>query len=95
MRDVQSARVCVLRLTGEYDLTRKNEIAELFATVDGESSVQIDLSEVTYIDSTILRELAMLRQRQNGHPIKLVGASSQIERVLRIVDFDKLFDIVG
>jgi anti-anti-sigma regulatory factor len=57
--------------------------------------VQIDLSEVTYIDSTILHELAILRQRQNGHSIKLVGASSQIERILRIVDFDKLFDIVG
>jgi anti-anti-sigma factor len=95
MQEVQSASACVLRLTGEYDLTHKDEIAELFATVDGNSSVLIDLSEVTYIDSTILRELAILRKRQNGHSIELVGASSQNERVLRIVDFDKLFDIVG
>jgi hypothetical protein len=59
MRDVKSSLARVLRLAGEYDLTRKNEIVELFATLDGDSSVQIDLSDVTYIDSTILRELAM------------------------------------
>ena len=50
-----------IELEGEYDLTRKDEITQLFGGVDGAPEVIIDLSRVTYMDSTVLGALALLR----------------------------------
>ena len=47
----------LIKLDGEYDLRRKDEVAGLFGSLDGESSVVIDMTKVTFIDSTFLREL--------------------------------------
>ncbi|HMF27621.1 MAG TPA: STAS domain-containing protein [Candidatus Cybelea sp.] len=78
-------------LEGEYDLTRKAEIATLFQTLDGDGDLVIDLTNVTYLDSTILDELAALRRRSAQRSITLSGANDHIQRVFRIVGFDQIF----
>jgi anti-anti-sigma factor len=78
-------------LEGEYDLTRKAEIATLFRTLDGEDDLIIDLTDVTYLDSTILDELATLRRQSEQRSITLAGANAHISRVFRIVGFDRIF----
>lgn len=78
-------------LEGEYDLTRKAEIATLFQTLDGDDDLILDLTNVTYLDSTILEELAALRRRNAQRSITLAGASDHIRRVFEIVGFDQLF----
>jgi HptB-dependent secretion and biofilm anti anti-sigma factor len=80
-------------LDGEYDLSRRAEVAELFESVDGQPSVVIDLSNVTYIDSTILGALAVLRQRDPGRSIRLAGANEQVRRVLKVVGYHQIFDV--
>ncbi len=85
----------LIKLDGEYDLRRKDEVAGLFGSVDGESSVVIDMTTVTFIDSTFLRELSTLRRRDGARSIKLAGANDHVRRVLKIVNFDELFDITG
>lgn len=80
-------------LDGEYDLTRKDEIAALFDSLDGDGAVLIDLSNVTYLDSTVLHELARLRTRNEGRTISLAGANEHIRRIFRVVGFEALFDI--
>ena len=81
----------LIKLNGEYDLTRKDEIAGLFGSIDGESSVVIDMTTVTYIDSTFLRELSMLRLRGGARSITLVGGNEHVRRVLKIVNIDASF----
>ncbi len=87
------SRKRLIKLDGEYDLTRKDEIAALFASIDGESSVVIDMTAVTYMDATFLRELRLLRLRDETRSIMLVGADTHIRRVLKIVNFDEIFDV--
>lgn len=82
-----------IKLEGEYDLTRKDEVAALFAAIDGGDPIVIDMTGVTYIDSTILYQFAALKSRQNGNTIRLTGLNPHIRRVLRIVKFDELFDL--
>lgn len=80
-------------LKGEYDLARLSEIAALFDSLDDDGSVLIDLAEVTYLDSTVLKELARLRLRDENRVISLAGANSNIRRLLKIVGFEEIFDI--
>lgn len=87
------AQVKRIELNGEYDLTRKDEIIGLFGSINGESSVVIDMAKVTYIDSTILSELAALRLRDASRSIRLADPNKQIRRILKIVRFDEVFDI--
>ncbi|MBV9334011.1 MAG: STAS domain-containing protein [Candidatus Eremiobacteraeota bacterium] len=78
-------------LQGEYDLTRKAELATLFGTLDGDDDLVFDLTNVTYLDSTILEELAALRRQSNRRSITLAGANAHIRRVFHIVGFDRIF----
>ena len=82
-----------LRLEGEYDLTRRDEVAALFNALDGDGDVVIDMTNVTYLDSTVLRELASLRLRNANRAITLMGLSPHIRHILTVVDFDKIFKI--
>ncbi|MBV8067782.1 MAG: STAS domain-containing protein [Candidatus Eremiobacteraeota bacterium] len=82
-----------LVLDGEYDLARKDEVAKLFDSLDGDGPVIIDLAKVTYMDSTVLHELAALRLKSDGRSITLVGVNPHLRRVLDVVNFDRIFDI--
>jgi anti-sigma B factor antagonist len=82
-----------IELSGEYDLNRKEELGLLFATLPADGRAVIDLSRVTYVDSTFLHELVSLHLRLKEHGVTLVGANSAIRRVLDIVGFDQLFRI--
>lgn len=83
-----------IALDGEYDLSRKDEVAELFKTLDGDGALVIDLTNVTYIDSTVLHELAALRLRWADRSITLEGVNQHIRRVFDVVNFDQIFEIV-
>jgi anti-anti-sigma factor len=82
----------IVRISGEYDLSRKDEFVALFQSLDSQPLV-IDLTEVTYVDSTILRELAALKARDMQRPITLCGVNEHLRRILQIVQFDKIFEI--
>ena len=81
-----------ITLEGEYDLSRKDEIAKVFASVDGQTTVVVDVAKVTYLDSTILRELALLRLKRVDRHITLVGANENLRRLLKIAGFDRILD---
>jgi anti-anti-sigma factor len=85
-------RETVIRLVGEYDLARKDEVVAQFAALDS-NPVCIDFSDVTYIDSTILRELAQLRLDDERRSITLTGVNPHVRHIFNVVNFDELFDI--
>lgn len=80
----------IVSLKGELDIYRADAIRDSLAAVDGADVV--DLSGVTYLDSTALNELARLYKRVGK--VMIVAPSPQIRRVLTIVGFGELFDIV-
>ncbi len=86
------SEVCV-ELSGEYDLSRRQELALLFESLQGDDPVVIDLAKVSYLDSTMLNELSIFRSRNRERQITLRGANENIRRILRLVDFDSLFNV--
>jgi anti-anti-sigma factor len=80
-----------VQLAGELDLSNVSSLRAKFATIDGPAVV--DLSEVTYLDSTALNELALLRRRVGA--VTLVVASPNVRRTLEIVGFSTSFRIVA
>jgi anti-anti-sigma factor len=91
---VYSAAIPRIELNGEYDLSSKEDIASLFRSLRADGPAVIDMVKVTYMDSTVLHELAELHSRFGQHPITLLGVNKNLQRVLHIVNFDRLFEIV-
>lgn len=54
----------------------------------------VDMRDVRYLDSSALNELARVARRVGLHEVTLVVASENVRRVLKIVEFEKLFTIV-
>jgi anti-anti-sigma factor len=80
-----------IELEGEYDLSQREQIAALFGSLHADGPIVIDLTKVTFIDSTFLHLLAALRLRFKGQSITLTGATANIKRILKLVKFEQLF----
>jgi anti-anti-sigma factor len=83
-----------LQLVGEYDLADKDTLAELFGALAPDGAVVIDMTAVTYIDSTFLHQIEALHSRLKHNRVTLLGVNKQARRLLHIVNFDHLFQIV-
>ncbi len=84
-----------IALEGEYDLADREALATLFGGLRADGPATINMTKVTYLDATMLSELVKLESRFRGHPITLLVRSNSIRRVLRIVRFDQLFEILS
>ena len=82
-----------IELNSEYDLSQKEQIAALLGSLGADGPGVIDLTKVTYIDSTFLQELAALRLRFKGQSITLTGANAGVKRILKLVKFERLFTL--
>jgi anti-anti-sigma factor len=82
-----------IELAGEYDLTRRDELHELLSGIDGNRPIIIDVRRVSYVDSSFLNELAILRKSRDGCAITIEGPSPMMKRLLSLMSFDKLFKI--
>lgn len=87
-----SERKTLIKLEGEYDIWRQQELQAALATIDG--SARVDLSRVTYGDSSFLQEFVRLKKRLDGATVTLAGANQNVRRLLTIAGFDKIFEIV-
>jgi anti-anti-sigma factor len=78
----------------EWDIAYSNRLAwRLVATHDA-PSVIVDMSNVTYVDSTCLGKLIRMRceRSERGFPPALIVLPSQhLRRVFEIVGFDKIW----
>lgn len=83
----------VLRLSGELEVGRKDEIRKALHVDGSESAILIDLSPVTYADSTILAELLRFRAEAErlGVPIALLIESPQFARLIEYAGLNEAF----
>ncbi|MFN8051007.1 MAG: STAS domain-containing protein [Acidimicrobiales bacterium] len=83
-----------VQATGEIDVATAPQIeAELIAAIEGGSAVTLDLSGVSFIDSSGLRALVTARQRaeEKGVAFSLAGRSPAVERLLQVTGLDGVF----
>ena len=83
-----------LQLAGEYDLADKETLGALFGALAPDGAVVIDMTKVTYIDSTFLHQIDALRLRLKQHRVTLFGVNKHTRHLLHILNFDHLFHIV-
>jgi anti-sigma B factor antagonist len=85
-------------LKGELDLAvgpeLQRDVIDLLPAGEP-SALAIDLSEVTFIDSTVIGILAMAHKRagRNGGCLAIVGASEQVGRVLQMTGLATVLDL--
>jgi len=90
----QAASIVVLK--GDVDLESSPAAREvLLKSVEGGGKVLVDLSSVTYIDSSGVASLveALQAAKRNGGRFALVAASDPTRRVLELARLDKVFTI--
>jgi anti-sigma B factor antagonist len=88
----QGASIVVLK--GDVDLESSPAAREvLLKSVEGAGTVLVDLSSVTYIDSSGVASLveALQAAKRNGGKFALVAASEPTRRVLELARLDKVF----
>jgi anti-sigma B factor antagonist len=87
----------VLSVRGEIDVSTAPELRDRLLGVaqDGHSTVVVDLSEVTFLDSTALGVLVsgLKRFRAAGGDLRLVVTGRSVTKVLEITGLNEVFPI--
>ncbi|KQT67058.1 anti-anti-sigma factor [Pseudomonas sp. 2957] len=85
-----------IAVKGRFDFGRHQEFRESYERLPHKpESIVVDLKEATYLDSSALGMLLLLRDHAGGDnsDIRVVNSSSDVKKILAISNFDKLFDI--
>jgi anti-sigma B factor antagonist len=89
----------LVRVCGELDLSTSPRLGELLAQeLDGGRAVRLDLSEVTFIDSTALNTLvtALRSCESNGGSLAVDRElPAQVSRVFQITGLDAVLPIAS
>ena len=90
----QDGKKLTISIRGRFDFTKHREFRESYED-KALSAVVVDLKEATYLDSSALGMLLLLRDHAGGDDsdIRVVNCSSDVRKILAISNFDKLFDI--
>jgi anti-anti-sigma factor len=88
----------VVVFTGEYDLAHREQLRAEFDTLRNEPKVVLDMTAVTYFDSTCIGLLIRLhtdRVANNCEQLSIVSSTRIIKRLFQLLGFDSMFRIVG
>lgn len=87
--------ITVFVLEGRVDSTGAAELDDTLqsATAAGKHRLVLDMANVTYINSAGLRALAdiLTQCRADDGDLRLVALNPKVERVFKIIGFDKFF----
>jgi anti-sigma B factor antagonist len=87
----------VVRVTGEIDIQSSPILDEHLQKAQGEgaSSIVVDLSEVTFLDSTGLSVLvtALQRGQDAGGGVRLTSPRPNVRRVLEVTGLAEVFHV--
>jgi anti-anti-sigma factor len=87
--------ISVIRLTGELEISRKDEISRALRLTGSEGSILVDFHDVTYADSTTLAELLRFRRDADaqGIPVAIVIGSRQFARLIQYAGLGDAFTV--
>lgn len=92
----QDGKKLTIKIKGRFDFGKHQEFRTAYE-LSGKSPelVVVDLKEATYLDSSALGMLLMLRDHAGGDDseVRVVNTSPDVRKILAISNFDKLFDI--
>ncbi len=85
-------------LSGQFDFNSHREFRNACETVMGNDAVRevlIDFNQVTYLDSSALGMLLLLKEKIAGanKTLALINCQNTVKQVLEIASFGKIFTI--
>jgi anti-sigma B factor antagonist len=81
-----------VHVSGELDMDTADELAERLLTADERGRpIKVDMSGVTFIDSTAISTLLKVADQRE---VKIVNASTIVEKVLDLVGLGDRFGLV-
>ena len=86
----------IISVTGRFDFGSHQEFREAYERQPTKPGlITVDLASATYLDSSALGMLLLLRDYAGGDKgkLRLVNSSPDVRKILAISNFDKLFDI--
>lgn len=89
----------IVRLNCRFDFNCIREFKDLYEPLLSDTAViaiEVNMSDVEYIDSTALGMLLALRDRAKNarKEVMLGGCKGVTKQVLEVANFDRLFDMV-
>lgn len=90
----QDGKKLTISIKGRFDFAKHQEFRQSYENKQL-SAIVLDLRETTYLDSSALGMLLLLRDHAGGDDsdIRVVNSSNDVRKILAISNFDKLFDI--
>ncbi|MBK1717864.1 STAS domain-containing protein [Thiocystis violacea] len=86
--------VVTIAIEGRFDFAQHKAFRDAYKGIDSKSmKFVVDLSAASYLDSSALGMLLLLREFVGSDPtrVRIKGSGEDVRRVLRIANFDKLF----
>jgi anti-sigma B factor antagonist len=91
--------LAICRVDGEINITTSPDLKKTFDKLIAQKTpkIVIDLSKVTYVDSSGLATLVgiLKNMRSYGGKMRLAGMSTKIKSLFEITKLDKLFEIMA
>jgi len=94
-RERSGEDIFVVSLAGEHDLYTAPKVQEALRGViaAGAGTIVVDLTETTFLDSTMLHALLRARNElRDGGRLLLVAEDGSVKRAFEITGIDRLFD---
>lgn len=91
------AGVMSIKVSGRFDFGMHKEFRDASNRIDaGLKKIEVDLSSTSYMDSSALGMLLVLRDKVAGNKdvVVIKGASAEVRKILQIANFDKLFTLI-
>lgn len=91
-----NGRALTINIEGRFDFSAHQDFRESYEGVaDSPDEYCVDMKETTYLDSSALGMLLLLRDHAGGDSanIKIVNCNPEVKKILTISNFEQLFAI--
>lgn len=91
-----AASVLTIRISGRFDFSGHDEFRKIYESLaDIPEKILIDFEEATYLDSSALGMLLMLRDWAGTETarVRIINSSSSVRGILAMANFAELFEI--
>jgi len=85
-----------INISGRFDFSSHQEFRQIYENVETEvSNYVVDMSEATYLDSSALGMLLLMRDHAGGDNanINIINCNDDVKKILTISNFGQLFTI--
>lgn len=85
-----------ISVQGRFDFSAHQDFRRSYESLDeSPGSYSVDMSETTYLDSSALGMLLLLRDHAGGDTstVRIVNCSPDVKKILTISNFEQLFTI--